>query len=152
MTPSILNIDKNRYIRQNPCIEATGSGLEIQGDNYGCSNTHGQNNADGGAARIHIRPRTLDKWSGSSTSSAKINCSTGRSRANKLSSLIFYGPRALGKTTLARVIANTTKSEFTGSMRPSPGKGYGGSREGGEGEPWHVREGTILFIDEIHRF
>ncbi len=73
--------------------------------------------------------------------------------ADKLSSLILYGPPGTGKTTLAKVIAHTTKAEFMQINATSAGKkdmedvvakakdnmGMYGKR-------------TILFIDEIHRF
>ena len=43
-------------------------------------------------------------------------------KADKLSSLIFYGPPGTGKTTLAKVIAGTTKSEFTQINATAAGK------------------------------
>lgn len=42
--------------------------------------------------------------------------------ADKLGSVIFYGPPGTGKTTLAEVIAHTTKSEFTSINATSAGK------------------------------
>ena len=74
-------------------------------------------------------------------------------KADKLSSLIFYGPPGTGKTTLAKVIAGTTKSEFTQINATMAGKkdmeqviGQARDRMGMFGKK------TILFIDEIHRF
>ena len=48
-----------------------------------------------------------------STSSAPASCSAGCSLADRLNSLIFYGPPGCGKTALAHVIANHTKSRFS---------------------------------------
>ena len=74
-------------------------------------------------------------------------------KADKLSSLIFYGPPGTGKTTLAKVIAGTTKSKFTQINATMAGKkdmeqviGQARDRMGMFGKK------TILFIDEIHRF
>ena len=47
----------------------------------------------------------------------RTNYFTGRSKADKLSSVIFYGPPGTGKTTLAKVIANTTSAEFYPDQR-----------------------------------
>ncbi|MCR5214866.1 MAG: replication-associated recombination protein A [Eubacterium sp.] len=74
-------------------------------------------------------------------------------KADKLSSVIFYGPPGTGKTSLAMVIANTTKAVFEELNASTSGKkdmelvvqrakdnlGMYGKK-------------TILFIDEIHRF
>ena len=74
-------------------------------------------------------------------------------KADKLSSLIFYGPPGTGKTTLAKVIAGTTRSEFTQINATMAGKKdmervikEAQDRQGMFGKK------TILFIDEIHRF
>ncbi len=74
-------------------------------------------------------------------------------KADKLSSLIFYGPPGTGKTTLAKVIAGTTSSEFTQINATMAGKkdmeqviSQAKDRMGMFGKK------TILFIDEIHRF
>lgn len=74
-------------------------------------------------------------------------------KADKLGSVIFYGPPGTGKTTLAEVIAHTTKSEFTSINATSAGKkdmedvvAKAKDNLGMYGKK------TILFIDEIHRF
>ena len=74
-------------------------------------------------------------------------------KADKLSSLIFYGPPGTGKTTLAKVIAGTTKSEFTQINATAAGKK---DMEDVVKKAQDTRgmfgKKTILFIDEIHRF
>ena len=74
-------------------------------------------------------------------------------KADKISSLIFYGPPGTGKTTLAKVIAGTTRSQFQQINATVAGKKdmeqvvkEAQDRQGMYGQK------TILFIDEIHRF
>ena len=74
-------------------------------------------------------------------------------KADKISSLIFYGPPGTGKTTLAKVIAGTTRSQFQQINATVAGKKdmeqvvrEAKDRQGMFGQK------TILFIDEIHRF
>ncbi len=74
-------------------------------------------------------------------------------KADKLSSLIFYGPPGTGKTTLAKVIAGTTRSEFTQINATMAGKKDMEQviREAQDRQGMFGKK-TILFIDEIHRF
>ncbi len=74
-------------------------------------------------------------------------------KADKISSLIFYGPPGTGKTTLAMVIANTTKAEFRQLNATTAGKKDMESvvQEAKDKKLMYGKR-TILFIDEIHRF
>ena len=74
-------------------------------------------------------------------------------KADKISSLIFYGPPGTGKTTLAMVIANTTKAEFRQLNATTAGKKDMEQvvNEARDTKAMYGRR-TILFIDEIHRF
>jgi len=103
------------------------------------------------AARM--RPRTLDEVVGQKEIIGKGRLLYRAIMADKLGSIIFYGPPGTGKTTLAMVIAHTTKAAFAQINATSAGKAdmeevirKAKERLGGYGQR------TILFIDEIHRF
>ncbi|MCL1874120.1 MAG: replication-associated recombination protein A [Clostridiales bacterium] len=73
--------------------------------------------------------------------------------ADKLSSVIFYGPPGSGKTTLAQIIAGTTKSSFREISAVTAG--IADIREILKEAKEKIRlysRRTVLFIDEIHRF
>ena len=103
------------------------------------------------AARM--RPRTLDEVVGQQHIIGKDKLLYRAITADKISSIIFYGPPGTGKTTLAKVIAGTTKAEFMQINATVAGKkdmeevvGKAKDNLGMYGKK------TILFIDEIHRF
>ena len=73
--------------------------------------------------------------------------------ADKLSSVIFYGPAGTGKTTLASVIAHTSSSEFVQINATSAGKkDMETAVEEAKQRLAMYQRRTIMFIDEIHRF
>jgi putative ATPase len=73
--------------------------------------------------------------------------------ADRLNSLIFYGPPGCGKTALAHVIANHTKSRFKPLNAVAAGiKEVRDVLTEARGHLEELGERTILFIDEIHRF
>ena len=100
-----------------------------------------------------IRPRTLEEFVGQTHILSKGSQLYRSIQADKLSSVIFYGPSGTGKTTLARVIANTTNADFRQLNATVAGK----KDMADVVEQAKVTRGaygrkTILFIDEIHRF
>ena len=100
-----------------------------------------------------LRPETLDEIVGQKHILGKDKLLYRAIQADKLGSIIFYGPPGVGKTTIAKVIAHTTSADFKSINATVAGKkdmeevvtqaqntmGMYGRR-------------TILFIDEIHRF
>ncbi|MBR5577622.1 MAG: replication-associated recombination protein A [Lachnospiraceae bacterium] len=103
------------------------------------------------AARL--RPTCLEEVVGQKHIIGKDKLLYRAIKADKISSLIFYGPPGTGKTTLAKVIAGTTSSEFVQLNATVAGKkdmeeviGNAKQLQGMYGKR------TILFIDEIHRF
>ena len=74
-------------------------------------------------------------------------------KTDSISSIIFYGPPGCGKTTIAMVIANTTKSNFTEvNATNSSKKELEEVIAFAKNEKALNNKKTILFIDEIHRF
>lgn len=73
--------------------------------------------------------------------------------SDKLSSAIFYGPPGTGKTTLAKIIAEKTKNNFTTLNAVTSGiKDIKEKIKFAVDELSIYNKRTILFIDEIHRF
>ena len=100
-----------------------------------------------------MRPRTLDEVMGQEHIIGKDKMLYRAIKADKLGSVIFYGPPGTGKTTLAKVIAGTTESEFSQINATSAGKKdmEEVTAKAKESLAAYGRK-TILFIDEIHRF
>lgn len=100
-----------------------------------------------------LRPTSLEEVVGQEHIIGKDKLLYRAIKADKISSIIFYGPPGTGKTTLAKVIACTTKAEFMQINATSSGKkdmqdvvSKAKDNLGMYGKK------TILFIDEIHRF
>ncbi len=100
-----------------------------------------------------LRPTTLDEVVGQEHIIGKDKLLYRAIKADKLSSILLYGPPGTGKTTLARVIAGTTKAEFMQINATSAGKkDMEAVVERAKENRGMYGRGTILFIDEIHRF
>ena len=102
---------------------------------------------------VRMRPRSLDEFVGQTEAVGPGTWLRRAVEADSVSSLILYGPPGSGKTSLARVIAASTRSQFTELSAVSSGvadvrKAIEAARDrlGMSGQR------TILFIDEIHRF
>ena len=100
-----------------------------------------------------LRPSALEEIVGQQHILGKDKMLYRAIKADKLSSIILYGPPGTGKTTIARVIAHTTKAVFTQMNATVAGKkdmeqvvAEAKDRRGMYGQK------TILFVDEIHRF
>jgi putative ATPase len=100
-----------------------------------------------------MRPRTLDEVVGQQDIIGKGKMLYRAIQADKLTSVIFYGPPGTGKTTLAQVIAHTTKAAFEAINATTAGKKDMQEVVENAKERFRTQgKKTILFIDEIHRF
>ncbi|NLY78162.1 MAG: replication-associated recombination protein A [Tissierellia bacterium] len=100
-----------------------------------------------------MRPETLDEFLGQSHILGKGKFLNRLIRADRICSMIFYGPPGVGKTTLARIIANSTKMNFEKLSAVMAGvKEIRDVANKAEESLKLYNKRTILFIDEIHRF
>lgn len=100
-----------------------------------------------------MRPRTLDEYIGQDHIVGKGRLLRRAIAADQLTSVIFYGPPGSGKTTLARVIANHTSSNFI--TLNAVLTGVANIREAisnAEQQRKLYNRKTILFVDEVHRW
>ena len=102
---------------------------------------------------VKMRPRTLLEVVGQEDILGEGKMLRRAIEADRIGSLIFYGPPGCGKTTLAKVIANTTKAEFKQLNATISGKkDMEEVVNEAKKELTFSGKKTILFIDEIHRF
>ncbi|MFA6732947.1 MAG: AAA family ATPase, partial [Sphaerochaeta sp.] len=100
-----------------------------------------------------MRPRTLDEYIGQDAIIGEGRLLRRSIQADQLSSVIFYGPPGTGKTTLARVIANTTKRHFSTLNAVLSGvKELRYEIDEARQRLELYNRGTILFVDEVHRW
>ena len=102
------------------------------------------------AARL--RPQTIDEIFGQQHLLGPGKVLRRIIEQDMVSSMIFWGPPGVGKTTLANVIANHTKAKFINFSAVTSGiKEIRGVMQQAE-DNRRFGEKTILFVDEIHRF
>lgn len=102
------------------------------------------------AARL--RPRSLEEYAGQTHLLGKGKVLRRLIENDQVSSMIFWGPPGVGKTTLARIIAGRTKSSFIDFSAVTSGiKEIRTVMEQAE-QNRRFGERTIVFVDEIHRF
>ena len=103
------------------------------------------------AARM--RPRILDEYIGQDHIVGPGRLLRRAIQADQLTSVIFYGPPGTGKTTLARVIANHTKSNFVtlNAVLAGVQQIRDAVAVADEQRKLYARR-TILFVDEVHRW
>ncbi len=100
-----------------------------------------------------VRPETLEEYIGQQHLLAKDKMLYRAIMTDNLSSAIFYGPPGVGKTTLARIIANRTKANFIELSAVTAGTADVRKivQEAETSLKLYSRK-TILFLDEVHRF
>jgi len=100
-----------------------------------------------------MRPRTLDELVGQEHLIAKGRLLQKAIEDDRLFSILLWGPPGCGKTTLAGIIANETKSEFVEISAVLSGvKDIRQIIKQARERRTLYKKRTILFVDEIHRF
>ncbi|MDR1360931.1 MAG: replication-associated recombination protein A, partial [Rickettsiales bacterium] len=99
-----------------------------------------------------MRPETIDQVVGQTALLGENGIVRQMVESGKLSNLLLWGPPGCGKTTIARALANSTDLEFMPMSAVFSGtadikKAMEAAKMNAE-----IGRGTLLFIDEIHRF
>ncbi len=102
---------------------------------------------------FRMAPETLDEYVGQEEIIGKDKMLYRLIKADRLSSIILWGPPGCGKTSLARVIAHTTKNKFEKLNAVNAGVAdIKRIVEDTENALLNPSGKVVLFIDEIHRF
>jgi putative ATPase len=122
-------------------------------DLFGASNPEATGVDPSAPLAARMRPRTLDEYLGQQHILGPGRLLRRAIESDRLTSIILYGPPGGGKTSLAQIIASTTRSHFerlsgvessvADIRRIAASAAFRRRSNGGR---------TILFIDEIHRF
>ena len=99
-----------------------------------------------------LRPKTIEEYIGQYKITGSSSPLMNLLKTNRLFSLILWGPPGCGKTTLARIIANHTKSQFIELSAVTSGVKDIKEAIDKAKEKLVYGQKTILFIDEIHRY
>lgn len=100
-----------------------------------------------------MRPKSLDEFVGQEHIVGKDKLLYRTIQADRLSSIILWGPPGCGKTSLAKVISETTKYKFTKINAVTSGvSDIKKAIEEADNPLLNPSGKCILFIDEIHRF
>ncbi len=99
-----------------------------------------------------LRPRSLDEFVGQTHLIGPGKILRRLIEEDKITSLIFWGPPGVGKTTLATIIANQTHSAFINFSAVTSGIKEIKTVMTQAEQARKIGEKTIVFVDEIHRF
>ena len=99
-----------------------------------------------------LRPETLEEYVGQRHLIGPGKVLRRLIEADRISSMIFWGPPGVGKTTLARIIAHQTKAEFIDFSAVTSGIREIRQVMLQADENTRYGQRTIVFVDEIHRF
>jgi len=100
-----------------------------------------------------MRPRTLEEFEGQQGILAEGRLLQRAIKADRVGNLILHGPPGVGKTTLARIVANHTRAHFSNLNAVLAGvKDLRTEVDAAQQRLERHGLRTILFIDEVHRF
>ncbi len=99
-----------------------------------------------------MRPRTLDEYSGQEHLLGPGKPLRVQIERDDPGSMIFWGPPGVGKTTLAKIIAETTRASFIEFSAVMSGIKEIKQVMASAAQAAELHSRTILFVDEIHRF
>jgi putative ATPase len=104
-----------------------------------------------------MRPRTLDEYSGQEHllgpgKPLRVQIERDAQGRGELGSMILWGPPGVGKTTLAKIIAETTQANFIEFSAVMSGIKEIKQVMASAAQAAEMHSRTILFVDEIHRF
>src|ERR671910_612919 len=114
----------------------------------------GQENLSGRAPLAErLRPATLDEVVGQPHLTDEGGPLRSVVERGRIGSIILWGPPGTGKTTLARVLANTVEEEFVPLSAVTSGvKDLRAALDGARERLKYEGRGTLVFVDEVHRF
>ena len=99
-----------------------------------------------------MRPRTLDEYSGQEHLLGSGKPLRVQIERDSFGSMILWGPPGVGKTTLAKIIAETTNANFIEFSAVMSGIKEIKQVMAAAAQAAEMHSRTILFVDEIHRF
>src|SRR5208337_5096456 len=99
-----------------------------------------------------MRPRTLDEFTGQEALLGPGKPLRTQIERDDIGSMILWGPPGCGKTTLARLIARMTQSEFISFSAVTSGIKEIKEVMADAEKKSRAGQRTIVFVDEVHRF